>query len=81
LVPKEEGGLSGMWNTMIDMIEGNGGVLDSLLITDSKGNINHMAMIVMIGVPIIMMFCICYVVIDSEPEEIDAKNPKHVGVG
>ena len=54
--------------------------MDELLIKDEKGNINHMAMVVVIGVPIVMLFCVCYIVIDSEgPMDMPNKNAK-VGV-
>ena len=58
--------MQAVWANVLESIEGKGGALDALLIQDEKGNINHVAMLVVIGVPIIMLFCICYVVADSE---------------
>ena len=58
--------MSGIWDSMIQGIEDLGHLLDSFLIKDDQGNIVHKAMVVAIGVPIIMIFCVCYVTIEND---------------
>ena len=63
---KEPSGMSAFWSGLVETLDGRGDALDAFLIKDDKDNINHMAMVVVIGVPIIMLFCVCYVIIDNE---------------